>query len=80
MGLIINGQRRSRLSPSQPPVKENSPESSDIPKLDITFGEIDVVLRALSTSHFPVKDIDVLYTAIYKLQELRQKIANDTQN
>lgn len=46
------------------------------PQNDLTLIEVDAIIRALSTSHFPTKDIEVLYNGIYKLQELRKRLDN----
>jgi hypothetical protein len=41
----------------------------------LTADEIEIVLRLLATTNFPVKDIESLYKSIYKLQEqLKQKL------
>lgn len=42
-----------------------------------TFEDVDVIIRVLGGASFPVKDIETLYRAIYKLQELRNKLKND---
>lgn len=56
--------------------KEEAPKQ---PQYDMSLPEVDAVIRALSTSHFPTKDIEVLYNAIYKLQELRKKLNENEQ-
>lgn len=40
----------------------------------LTAEEIELILRLLGTTHFPVKDIEILYIAIYKLQEEYNKL------
>ena len=40
----------------------------------LTAEEIELVLKLLGTTHFPVKDIEVLYRAIFKLQEEYSKL------
>lgn len=35
----------------------------------LTKPEIELVLRLLSTTQFPVRDIEILYTLLLKLQE-----------
>lgn len=44
------------------------------PSIEFTLSEVDAIIRALSTSHFPTKDIEILYGGIYKLQELRKQL------
>lgn len=39
------------------------------PDHQLTRAEIEVVLRLLATTNFPVKDIEMLYSALIKLQE-----------
>jgi len=39
------------------------------PDHQLTRAEIEVVLRLLASTTFPVKDIEVLYSALIKLQE-----------
>ena len=46
--------------------------------LDFTYQEIDIIIRVLGTAQFPVKDIESLYRAIFKLQELRKKLRDAT--
>ena len=43
----------------------------------LTASEIELVLRLLATTNFPVKDIEVLYTALLKLQEQFKLLIND---
>lgn len=43
----------------------------------LTASEIELVLRLLATTNFPVKDIEVLYTALIKLQEQFKLLIND---
>ena len=38
-------------------------------QFDLTQTEIELILRLLQQTNFPVKDIEVLYMAILKLQE-----------
>jgi hypothetical protein len=42
-----------------------------------TIEDVDVIIKVLAGASFPVKDIESLYRAIYKLQELRNKLKND---
>jgi len=46
------------------------------PDMNLTAEELEVILRLLSTTHFPVKDIEFLYKAIYKLQEEYNRLKN----
>lgn len=39
-----------------------------------TLEEVDIIIRVLGSASFPVKEIEPLYRAIYKLQELRTKL------
>lgn len=50
------------------------------PTYEFTLSEVDALIRALSTSHFPTKDIEILYNGIFKLQELRRRLDEDGQN
>lgn len=49
---------------AKPPVIENT----------LTLEEVDLLVRVLGTASFPVREIEELYRAIYKLQELRNKL------
>lgn len=55
------------------PIK-SPPVVKQQPVIDFTLDEVDAIIRALSTSHFPTKDIEILYGGIYKLQELRKQL------
>lgn len=48
--------------------KNNTKSAQQIDN-NLTASEIELILRLLGTTHFPVKDIEILYKAIYKLQE-----------
>jgi hypothetical protein len=37
--------------------------------MDLTAQEIELIMRILATAQFPIKDIEVLYLALTKLQE-----------
>lgn len=39
---------------------------------DLTYEEIDLLLRLLATTNFPVKDIEVLYHTLVKLHQQRE--------
>lgn len=39
------------------------------PSLELTKSEIELILKLLSQTSFPVKDIETLYIALWKLQE-----------
>lgn len=39
---------------------------------DLTYEEIDLLLRILATTNFPVKDIEVLYHTLVKLHQQRE--------
>lgn len=39
---------------------------------DLTYEEIDCLLRILATTSFPVKDIEVLYRTLVKLHQQRE--------
>jgi hypothetical protein len=43
----------------------------------LTLEEVDIVIRVMGSATFPVKDIEPLYRAIFKLQELRNKLKNN---
>ena len=51
-----------------------NPSPTKQPVIEFTLDEVDAIIRALSTSHFPTKDIETLYGGIYKLQELRKQL------
>lgn len=42
----------------------------------LTKNEIELILRLLGTTHFPVKDIEILYKALYKLQEEHNRLSS----
>lgn len=67
---------RGNIEPRPDPTKQEPlsiGENSDLLKF-LTVVEIETILRTLSTSTCPVKDIEVIYSGIYKLQVLRDKI------
>lgn len=68
MGLFDSSSKPIRKVQSQPPVQQTVP---------LTASEIELILRLLSTTNFPVKDIEVLYTALIKLQEQFKILIND---
>ena len=39
-----------------------------------TLQEVDILIRVIATASFPVKDIEPLYQAILKLQQLRNRL------
>lgn len=39
---------------------------------DLNYDEIDLILRLLATTNFPVKDIEVLYHTLVKLHQQRE--------
>ena len=49
------------------------------PDDDLTQSEIELILRLVSQTTFPVKDIETLYIALYKLQNQYKSITNDGQ-
>lgn len=55
------------------------PKTSDTPIIEntLSYEDVDVIIRVLGNSTFSVRDIETLYRAIYKLQELRNKLKND---
>lgn len=53
-------------------VKSQNPAPSTDPGL--TRADVDIILKVISTSTFVVKDIEILYGALYRLQELRNKL------
>lgn len=67
MGLFDSTSKPVRKVQSQP-VQQTVP---------LTASEIELILRLLSTTNFPVKDIEVLYTALIKLQEQFKLLIND---
>lgn len=67
MGLFDSTSKPVRKVQS-PPVQQTVP---------LTASEIELILRLLSTTNFPVKDIEVLYTALIKLQEQFKILIND---
>lgn len=46
------------------------------PNIDpgLTRADVDIILKVISNSTFVVKDIEILYGALYRLQELRNKL------
>jgi hypothetical protein len=40
----------------------------------LTRADVDIILKVISNSTFVVKDIEILYGALYRLQELRNKL------
>ncbi len=60
-------------------VNPPSPQTNVPKKIENNFSleEIDVLIRVLSGATAPVRDIEPLYRAIYKLQELRNKLKQD---
>lgn len=44
---------------------------------NFTRSDIELILRLLSQTTFPVKDIETLYITLYKLQELHKKLVNE---
>jgi len=44
----------------------------------LNLEEVDIIIRVLGGASFPVKEIEPLYRAIYKLQMLRNKLSNGT--
>lgn len=47
------------------------------PQFDLTLSELEIVLTLLAQCTFPVKDIQALYVALYKLQEQHQALKNE---
>jgi hypothetical protein len=41
---------------------------------DLTRADVDIILKVIANSTFVVKDIESLYGALYRLQELRNKL------
>lgn len=58
----------------------NGPNSTtkNVPILDLDLNEVDCILRTLSVSHLQVKDIEILYNAIVKIQDYRKLIQNES--
>lgn len=54
-------------------VVQQTPSNTEI-KNELTLEEVDIIIRVMGSATFPVKDIEPLYRAIYKLQELRNKL------
>lgn len=46
-------------------------------QLDLTASEIELILKLLGQTSFPVKDIETLYIALYKLQEQHKILKNE---
>lgn len=67
MGLFDSTSKPIRKVQSQP-VQQTVP---------LTASEIELILRLLATTNFPVKDIEVLYNALIKLQEQFKILIND---
>jgi hypothetical protein len=47
------------------------------PELDLTQFELELILRLLAQTSFPVKEIETLYIALYKLQEQHKQLSNE---
>jgi len=47
------------------------------PNNDLTQSEIDLILRLLSQTTFPVKEIETLYIALYKLQNQYKQLESE---
>lgn len=47
------------------------------PNNDLTQPEIDLILRLLSQTTFPVKEIETLYIALYKLQNQYKQLESE---
>ncbi len=58
------------------PVRKVQPQTVQ-QTVPLTASEIELILRLLATTNFPVKDIEVLYTALIKLQEQFKILIND---
>ena len=57
-------------------LKVNPITKVDQPK-QLSSDEIALILRLVGQANFPVKDIETLYVAIYKLQEqFKQQVTN----
>lgn len=39
---------------------------------DLTHDELDLIIRLLATTHFPVKEIETLYQTLVKLHQQRE--------
>lgn len=54
-------------------LNQQQPKKQEIqvrdPFLDLTMPEIELILRLVSQTTFPVKDIETLYITLHKLQE-----------
>jgi hypothetical protein len=50
--------------------KEVTPPAPQDEVVELTKAELALIIRVLGTATFPVKDIEVLYKAIYKLQQI----------
>lgn len=48
------------------------------PVLRLSVPEVDCLLRTLVVSQMAVKDIEVLYSAILKIQEYRKLLSNES--
>lgn len=54
--------------------KEIQVRNSD---LDLNTNELELIIRLLGQTHFPVKDIEILYIALYKLQEQHKQLSSE---
>jgi hypothetical protein len=45
-------------------------DDAPAPTVELTKAELELILRVLGTATFPVKEIEKLYTAIFKLQQI----------
>ena len=43
------------------------------PDISLTSNEIELILKLLAQTSFPVKDIEVLYLTLFKLQKLYEQ-------
>lgn len=47
---------------------------------DLSASEIELVIKLLMQTSFPVKEIETLYIALYKLQEQHKQRTNELQS
>lgn len=58
---------------------DNSTHESDklYHDVEFTLDEVDILIRVIASANFPVKEIEPLYKAIFKLQNLRNIISKN---
>ncbi len=62
--------------------KQQKPQQqhTNLSQYQLSASEIETILKILQNSMFPIKDIEPLYVALYKLQEQYKTLTDGTKS